>query len=96
MAFSIAFVDEPLEYLADDHSIPFAIGEIRLGVFRENFASSLYTWSKTDYEAQWKGAIEHLLSGNEKAALMTEYINPHEATHLRWWPMFSEDQKVYF
>jgi CdiI N-terminal domain len=96
LPFSIKFIDEPLEYLSDDVSVPSAIGQITIGDFKEEFAACLYTWSKSGYESQWRRALDHLLAGNGKAALMTEYINPEESTHLRWWPMYRVDETVYF
>jgi hypothetical protein len=61
VSFSIVFSDEPLEFLADDPSIPSAIGLLTIGDFREDFAASLYQWNKEDYELQWRDAIRRLL-----------------------------------
>ena len=96
MAFSIEFLDEPLQYLGDDPSPPYAIGEITLGSFKETFAANLYTWSKNDYEAQWRQAIRHILSGNDRAALITYYVGPEVSYNLNWWPIYRVDDLVYF
>jgi hypothetical protein len=96
LAFSIKFLDEPLQYFGDNPGTPFAIGEITLGSFRDNFAASLHTWTKGHYEAQWQVAIDHLLKGNSKAALITEYINPEVSSRLRWWPMYRVGHTAYF
>ena len=52
MPFSIEFLDEPLEYLEDDPQIPSAPALLTIGDFREDFACSLYAWSKEEYENQ--------------------------------------------
>jgi hypothetical protein len=72
------------------------MGKITLGDFEEEFVSSLYTWSKNDYESQWRLALNHLLLGDGKAALITEYISPEVSDRLLWWPTYREEQSVYF
>jgi len=94
MSFSISFVDEPLVYVFDDPTTPAAVGRVVIGEWDERFISSLYQWRKEDYEAQWLHAIKSLLSGNEKAALIVEYLGA-EANHLRWWPMYKVKGAVY-
>ena len=71
-----------------------AMGEIVLGDFRENFAASLYQWSKADYEAQWRNAIRTLLEGS-KSALMVHYVSPEFADNFEWWPMYRVGDVVY-
>jgi hypothetical protein len=95
MSFSISFLDEPLIHVFDDPTTPAAVGRIMISDWDETFISSLHLWSKRDYEAQWRHAIASLLSGNEKAALIVEYLGP-EAKHLRWWPMYRIEDTVYF
>jgi hypothetical protein len=85
--FSISFPDQPLEYLADDPTVPSAIGILVLGDFQEEFASVLSEWSTSDYERQWQEAIVALLSGREKVGLMTEYVGPNASHHV-WWPLY--------
>jgi len=62
---------------------------------KEYFGSSLYQWTKEDYESQWRDAIKTLLDGQEKAALITEYVGPEAATHLEWWPMYVVGSAVF-
>jgi hypothetical protein len=58
-------------------------------------SSSLYQWSKKDYESQWRDAIKTLLNGQKRAALITEYVGPEAATHLEWWPMYVVGNEVF-
>ena len=81
MSFSIGFVDEPANYPYDDPATPEARG-VLMGEAKEYFGSSLYQWNKKDYETQWWQAIRALLGGNDRAALITEYVGPKASTQL--------------
>ena len=94
MSFSISFLEEPLFFPYDDESIPAAAGRLALGDEHEGFHASLFLWTKRDYETQWRQAIRTLLSGADRAALITEYIGPG-AGRLWWWPMYKIDETVY-
>ena len=95
MTFSIRFLDEPPSYPYEDVTTPEAKGVLTLGEAKEYFGSSLFQWSKKDYEAQWRQAIKALLDGRDRAALITEYVGPEFATHLKWWPMYVVDNTVF-
>jgi hypothetical protein len=95
MSFSIKFLNEPLLYPFDDVNTPAASGVLIIGDSKEGFVSSLYQWSKQQYETQWKQAVRILLEGNSKAALITEYLSPDAASHLQWWAMYREGETVY-
>src|ERR1035438_1957389 len=58
MSFSISFLDEPVIYDESDRT---AAGRLVIGDWEEVFVSSLFHWSKEDYEAQWLNAIKLLL-----------------------------------
>ena len=104
MSFSIRFLDEALSYPYDDPTIPMAHGLLVLGEMTEYFGSSLYRWSREDYELQWRHALKSLLDGGKSAALITEYAGgPEAAMHLEWWPMylvrdtvFVQDQLLFY
>jgi hypothetical protein len=96
MPFSIGFLNEPPSYPYDDPATPEARGVLILGEAKEYFGSSLYQWSKKEYETQWRHAIRALLDGNDRAALITEYVGPQAATHLEWWPMYVVGNSVSF
>ena len=95
MPFSIQFLDEPLLYPFDDAKTPCAPGLLVMGESKEGFCSSLYEWSKQQYESQWQRAIHVLLNESPKAALIVEYIGPDAASHLEWWAMYREGETVY-
>lgn len=96
MSFSIYFTGEPDQYLGDDPSVPFAMGRIVAGGLDERFASTLYEWSKRDYEAQWLRSLQRLVNGDTKVALITQYLNPAESSNLEWWALYrGEDDAVY-
>jgi hypothetical protein len=95
MPFSIGFLDEPPSYPYDDPATPETRGVLILGEAKEYFGSSLYQWSKKEYETQWRHAIRALLDGNDRAALITEYVGPQAATHLEWWPMYVVGNSVF-
>ena len=96
MSFSICFTGEPDRYLGDDPSVPFAMGRIVAGGLDEGFASTLYEWSKRDYEAQWLRSLERLINGDTKVALITQYLDPAESSNLEWWALYrGKDDVVY-
>lgn len=95
MPFSIQFLDEPLIYPFDDAKTPGAPGLLVIGESKEGFCSSLYHWSKEQYESQWQRAIHVLLNESSKAALIVEYSGPSAASHLEWWAMYREGEMVY-
>ena len=95
MSFSIAFQETPLFYPYDDRRTPAASGVLVLGDASEQFIASLYQWSKEDYQRQWRPAVDVLLHGKDKAALITEYLGPEGSRHLVWWPMYLVGEKVF-
>jgi hypothetical protein len=95
MPFSIQFLDEPLRYPFDDANTPGAPGLLVMGESKEGFCSTLYQWSKQQYESQWERAIDVLLNESLKAALIVEYIGPDAGSHLEWWAMYREGETVY-
>ena len=72
-----------------------ARGVIVLGDFVEDFFSTLATWDRSSYEAQWREAIEQVLDG-EASGLFTDFFEPSAANFLRWWPMYPMDANVRF
>src|SRR6266481_8852395 len=95
MSFSIGFLDEPPSYPFDDPVTPEAKGILILGEAKEYFGSSLYLWTKKDYESQWRHAIKTLHDGKDRAGLITEYVGSEAATHLEWWPMYVVGSRVF-
>jgi hypothetical protein len=95
MMFSIHFLDIPREYLHDDGVTPSAIGQIVIGEFREDFASSLFEWTQQDYRRQWKQAIEQVLKGIDKTALIVDYVSPKHSNNSTLWEMYRIGETVY-
>ena len=66
-----------------------------IGNWKESFLSSLYEWTKQDYERHWHAAITSLTQGADKAALITEYVGPKASSKLMWWPLYRLENIVY-
>jgi len=94
MSFSIHFTDDPVEYLDDDPSIPFAVGLIRIGEFEENIVSTLYEWTKEQYESQWRDSLTRFANGADRAVLITWYVNSKESSNLEWWALYRGEAGV--
>ncbi|HWM87279.1 MAG TPA: hypothetical protein VNO33_15615 [Kofleriaceae bacterium] len=75
---------------------PIGRGRIRIGGFEEEFEVSLEHWSGQDYERQWLQALEGLLSGGEKTALIASMTDPQTANFLFWWPAYADGEDVVF
>jgi len=95
MPFSISFCDTPQVYEYDDPMTAGAEGLLALGEWQESFLSSLYEWTKQDYERQWQAAINSLTKGAAKAALITEYVGTQSSSKLEWWPLYRIGETVY-
>ena len=94
MSFSIHFTDDPVEYHSDDPSIPSAVGLIRIGEFEENFVSTLYEWTKEQYESQWRNSLTRFVNGADRAVLITWYVNAKESSNLQWWALYRGEAGV--
>lgn len=96
MSFAIRFTDDADEYPYDDPGVAAAVGRVVLGENEECFISTLKEWSRQDYEAQWKRAIELFIDGADRAMLVTEYLSPNNASHLVGWVLYKGvDDIVY-
>ena len=84
----ICFTDAPDEYPGDDPTIPAAVGRIMAGKLDETFLSNLYEWDKRAYQSQWLNSLERFLAGDEKAVLITWYVNRKESSNLEWWALY--------
>jgi hypothetical protein len=75
---------------------PVGRGKIRIGSFEEELEASLEFWSAEDYERQWHEALELLLAGAERAALIVSMTDPASANFLFWWPAYRDGEDVVF
>ena len=96
MAFSIQFLTETED---SAHKIrpeeDEKAGRITLGDFRERFIASLIYWSTADYERQWREAVQRIVDGCEKSALITNMYDPAAAKFIVWWPMWRKGELVH-
>jgi hypothetical protein len=93
MSFSIRFLDE--DPYIEEGMAPAARGLLSIGNWKEEFYSSLFLWNRADYEIQWRNAIDDILNGGHKSALITEYLTPQVSSHLVWWPMYRQGETVF-
>jgi hypothetical protein len=75
---------------------PVGRGAIRLGDFAEDFEVSLEFWSPEDYERQWRQALQTLIDGGDRAALISSMTDPRSANFLFWWPAYRDGDDVVF
>lgn len=80
--FSITFTGATAE---GDPTV--AVGEIRLGQYRESFHAVIGFWSTQDYEASWTAALRRLLAGGVASCLVTSLTDPRDATFVTTWPL---------
>jgi CdiI N-terminal domain len=75
---------------------PVGRGRIRIGAFEEEFEASLEFWSPDDYQRQWRQALDVLLAGGDRAALIVSMTDPATANFLFWWPAYRDGDDVVF
>ncbi len=72
-----------------------AVGEICLGIFSENFESSLSFWKIEDYQKHWIEAALKIFEIN-RTAFITDLYNPQTANFLTWWKAWKVGDRVFF
>ncbi|MGB8259572.1 MAG: hypothetical protein WCE75_04445 [Terracidiphilus sp.] len=97
MSFAIHFFDEPpIQDLTDDGQPLFlAHGRLIAGDYWENFYASLDEWTISQYESQWREAVQRTVDGAGKSALIVNYASPERGGHLEWWPMYRDGDSVF-
>lgn len=93
MSFSIRFLPRATEEFWEGQRIK--AGRITLGDFSEQFMSFLDYWSPLEYEAQWRCAVQRIVSGACIEALITDMHDLTTAHHLVSWPMYREGSQVF-
>jgi hypothetical protein len=93
MAFSIRFLPESFQEIEHD-PIMEAIGEIVLGEFSELFLASLSFWTKAQYEAHWREALNRIVQNVSPSGLITTMYDPVVANFIFWWPMYRQGSDV--
>lgn len=94
MAFSISFIDVPLERPYEDASTKAARGLIVLGDWKEEFLANLGEWTQVEYRQHWTRSIQRLVQGETKAVLITTFSSPEIASHLEWWALYRAGEQV--
>ena len=97
--FSIQF--DPTSELPDDltSEVPeayrkFVKGYIDFGVEtktqrrEEWFISPLHLWSVQDYEKHWREALEQMVRGQDRSALIVSLGSLMPDDYVNWWPMW--------
>lgn len=92
--FSIEFPIDATEEIWEGQRV--RIGRLTLGDFTEEFTAYLDYWSPAEYEAQWQAAIRRIVSGARTDALITDMHDLSTTHHLVSWPMYREENKVFF
>ena len=70
-------------------------GKITAGDLAEIFIASLVIWDAEKYESQWRTAVERVVAGESKSALVVSYADPSIAEFLIWWLLYREGDSVY-
>jgi hypothetical protein len=73
----------------------FALGEIIIGSFSENFQASISYWRIDRYKSQWKQALKRLIEGSSMTALITSMYDPQLANFIFWWVFYRVEETVY-
>ena len=96
--FKILATDELVSKSGND-GIPVFYGKIVIGDFQETFAASLASWTREDYNRHWRKALEKLISGTDRSAVITDYVeppaHPSAESYLVWWPLYRDGDTVY-
>jgi len=96
--FEIVTTDEPVSEPAAE-GVPTVSGKIVIDDFQETFTASLAFWTRNEYELHWKRALERLIAGAERSALITDYVPPparvSSEDYLVWWPLYRDGDTIY-
>jgi hypothetical protein len=72
------------------------IGKIIIGNFTEKFESLTTYWDRKKYQQNWEMGIKRLLNGKTKSCIITSMSPPAQANFIIWWPMYLENDIVFF
>lgn len=72
-----------------------ANGYINMNGEMENIDVDLSFWGKDDYVSQWESALDQLVRGQNKTALITSLSDLETANFIIVWPMYRVDNIVY-
>ncbi|OOF01017.1 hypothetical protein BZG79_15505 [Salinivibrio sp. MA427] len=90
-SFSIILSKEKFEYEGEW----VASGSLKVGSLTEDFHASLSYWDREKYLSQWKEALNRLLRGESRSAIVTTMYDPQTANFILWWVMYLIGGNVY-
>lgn len=94
VSFCIEFIDDPITDLEPGEIA--ARGKISLGAHVERFVADLSFWNKDQYARQWASAIDSLIKGGDRSALITSMHDPSRSEFVEWWPMWKDGSDIIF
>jgi hypothetical protein len=72
-----------------------SLGSLKIGSFEEEFYASQSYWNRKQYISQWQEALERLLKGKDKTAIITSIYDPKTANFLFWWVIYLIGNNVH-
>jgi hypothetical protein len=90
--FAIAFTDD----CWIDEKIPFRGVRLTLQNYEEEEGADLTFWSTKEYENQWFGELNRIISFGNKGALIVSIHDPANAFRVWTWTMWKQDDHVLF
>jgi hypothetical protein len=74
-------------------------GRIRIGDYQETFITSLSFWNRPQYERHWATALQRIVGGKDRSALITSCVEPPldvtSDDFLVWWPLYRDGDTGY-
>jgi hypothetical protein len=89
--FTITLSDDRLDSDGD----VVALGFLTIGQFHESFHASLSYWDRERYLLQWREALERLIEGEDRSALVTSMYDPGAAGYIFWWPLYAVGDSIH-
>jgi hypothetical protein len=78
----------------EENEPDFAIGQITLGTFVEEFESILTVWSLERYQQQWQEGIQRILNGATRSCLIASLWGDSNGYGFNWWPLYRTGNQV--
>lgn len=91
--FDISLTDELIAGLDPGETAVFGI--ISIGDFVENIYVGLTSWSRGQYEQQWRMAVARIVAGADRSPLIVSYVEPPLANSVMLWPIYRDGETVY-
>ena len=90
---SIKVIDKKKQFI---YGLPSALGEIRIGSFKEKFIMPLIGWTIKDYEKQWAEGIERIKHETKSCLIATmEDIEGRKIPLINWWLLYKKGNQIF-